>query len=429
MIRLDASAAVRTPEGFLRVPARVTRVGIMEYRRGGRVVRELRSPEQVLREDSYRTLAGVPVTIGHAVPLVTARDTRDHAVGYVESDVRPAEGRYLDATVRVWRADAADAVERRELTELSAGYRTAEGPSGVWQGQQYDLEQRDIRYNHVALLPPGHARGGRELSLRLDSHDLITFLRERLDRLDMSDDALAQALDLPDANAVRLLLDGDMGLPSEAILTRAANVIHLPVADLLALRGEPQPPEPGKAGMKRQITINGMAFEVEVPDAMGATFDGAVAAERQARTDASDVAQAATAKLTETETKLGEVTAERDKLKARCDAIELERVREQAQAVHPEATGETARELHESVIKHVQPYCEIRADASDAEIAGMFAFACAQAKRADSGARTAAPDHPGRTDAKDTPAETGADAARKRMIERNRNAWRREKTA
>jgi uncharacterized protein len=50
------------------------------------------------------------------------------------------------------------------------GYEVREDHTpGTWNGQAYDLVQRDIRYNHVALLPPGSGRAGRECALRLDS--------------------------------------------------------------------------------------------------------------------------------------------------------------------------------------------------------------------------------------------------------------------
>jgi hypothetical protein len=80
-----------------------------------------------------------------------------------------------------------------------------------------------------------------------------------------------------------------------------------------------------------------------------------------------------------------------------------------------------------SVLAHLEH--EIRADASDAEIAGAFAFAVKHAAKAKpegkrSVGASAKPDET-RADATDETAE----AARKRMLDRSRNAWRPEKTA
>ena len=423
VIRLDARAAVRTDEGFLKVPARITRTGIMEYHRGGQVVRELRSPDEVFREDSIATLAGVPVTRGHAVPFVTARDTAAHAIGYVGSDVKAVDGRYLEATLHVWRADAVDAIEARELTEVSAGYRSKLQPGGVYQGQKYDLAQTDIRYNHAALLPPGAARGGSELAVRLDGHDLITLLRERLGALGLPESELASALGLPDADGVRLLLDGHLGTPDVALLTRAANMIHVPVSQLLDLAPAPAPQPPKVSRMKRQLTINGTAFEVEVPDAVASTFDSAVAADaaraEQVRTDAADASD-----------KLKAVETERDELKTRCDAAEaqvaaahLASVIAVAKPLFPEVKGATVREVHESTLKHLGHGERIRTDASDDEVAGMFAMALSAGVTKVQGV-VPSTNPEDRNDAKDPAVDTSSAAARQRMLERNRNAWK-----
>jgi len=428
-IRLDAKRAVRTDEGFLKVPARITRTGILEYHRGGRVVRELRRPEQVFDAESMASLAGVPLTMPqlaagknpHPVKFVTARDTGPLAVGYVGHDVRPVDDRYLEATLTVWRADAVEDVEASKLTEVSAGYRTLDtGPGGEYSGQRYDLEQRKIRYNHVTLLPPGRGRGGSDLAIRLDNHDLITLLRERLDALDMPDAELAAALGLPDGDGVRLLLDGALGTPDVALLTRAADMIQMPVSDLISMVPAPAPqPEPPRVSrMKRSIIVNGVAFPVELADELAPSFDAAVSAEGEARTDAADAAA-----------KLAEVEAERDALKVRLDAaeaaqvrVELEGVLTQAKAVHKDVSGETVRDVQIATLRHLGHGDDVRTDATDAEVAGMFRLAlkAAAAKPAPTAPAPAPTAAETRTDADDRSAE----AARQRMIERNRNAWK-----
>src|SRR5690606_11037622 len=65
------------------------------------------------------------------------------------------------------------------LSEVSPGYAAATAPSpGTWQGQRYDTVQTDRKYDHVALLPPGHGRCGAVCSCRVDS---TKNLRERTD--------------------------------------------------------------------------------------------------------------------------------------------------------------------------------------------------------------------------------------------------------
>jgi hypothetical protein len=105
------------------------------------------------------------------------------SVGHVRaSSVRKDEATAgVAAQVIVARADAIDrATTRRNLPDglhdISSGYDcrldevsgvVPEGHAGA--GQAYDRVQRDIVYNHVALLPRGGGRLGTQCSLRLDS--------------------------------------------------------------------------------------------------------------------------------------------------------------------------------------------------------------------------------------------------------------------
>jgi hypothetical protein len=62
--------------------------------------------------------------------------------------------------------------DARALMEVSMGYTAEVVPEkGIApDGQHYDAVQRNIRFNHMALLPQGHARAGSGARLRLDGH-------------------------------------------------------------------------------------------------------------------------------------------------------------------------------------------------------------------------------------------------------------------
>lgn len=172
MYRVDTIAVIggvkRTPQGGLDIPANLTRTGVLTYRRAdGSIQRELRLPEEVFQQASLETLAGAPLTVGHP-GLVTPETWQRTSVGHVADDVKQ-DDRFVAARVRVQASAAVKAVEAKELKELSCGYVCdIEPTAGEYQGEHYDAIQRNIRYNHVALLPKGGGRAGEEVSLRMD---------------------------------------------------------------------------------------------------------------------------------------------------------------------------------------------------------------------------------------------------------------------
>lgn len=175
-IRFDAGRlgkAVRTPQGGVKVPAAVTRVGILPYRTpDGKTRLEFRPPEEVFREDSLATLRMAPLTIGH-VAMVTPENYSELAKGNVGESVRK-DGDFVATDAYVNVGDALARIDAGELSEVSAGYQVDYDPTpGVWNGQRYDGVQRNIRYNHVALLPSGGGRAGRDVGLRLDSASAV----------------------------------------------------------------------------------------------------------------------------------------------------------------------------------------------------------------------------------------------------------------
>lgn len=164
--RLDG--ARRTPQGGLRVPANLTRTGVLSYRNAdGSVRRELRPPEEVFKADSLESLKLAPVTIGHP-GVVSPANYKSLAVGVVGENVVPS-GIFVKSDVLVQDGDAVGRIDRRELEELSCGYEVRlDMTPGTYQGQPYDCVQRDIRYNHVGLGPKNWGRAGNEVRLHLD---------------------------------------------------------------------------------------------------------------------------------------------------------------------------------------------------------------------------------------------------------------------
>ncbi len=170
--RLDFSAiknAKRTPQGGLRIPASVTRTGILVYTRAdGTVAREFRPADEVFKADSLETLKGAPVTDLHPRKMVGPDNWRKVSIGHVTETVKE-DGKFVSADVLVQDALAVKKIDTGDLKEISCGYSCMLDPTpGEHEGEHYDAVQRDISYNHVAIGPEKWGRAGGEVALRLD---------------------------------------------------------------------------------------------------------------------------------------------------------------------------------------------------------------------------------------------------------------------
>lgn len=159
----------RTPSGGLRIPGAISRIGVQVYKtEDGTEIRELRLPEEVFSADSVASFENAPITDLHPTELVTPASWKQFALGVVRAP--HVDGQVVAAEFLVFDAGLIAAVESGDRIEVSGGYTCElEETSGTWNGQPYDVIQRQIRANHVALGPRGWGRAGPEVALRLDS--------------------------------------------------------------------------------------------------------------------------------------------------------------------------------------------------------------------------------------------------------------------
>jgi len=112
----------RTPQGFLRVNARLSKTGVFSYRDS----REYRGDEEVFRADSLESLKGAPVTDLHPSEkggdnFLTPANAKEHIIGITENVER--DGPYLKGSLLIFHQDAIDAIEQGERKEISLGYK------------------------------------------------------------------------------------------------------------------------------------------------------------------------------------------------------------------------------------------------------------------------------------------------------------------
>jgi uncharacterized protein len=294
------------PAGFLLVDARPTRAGIFKYRRPDGTVRaEYRPPDEVSRTDSLTTLRGASVTDLHpAAGKVSPDNVHQLEVGTV-TDVR-MDGAFVVAELVVKRADAIEAVRQKKRVELSCGYQCDfEATPGVTpSGERYDGVQRNIRYNHVALLPSGTARGGPECAMRLDANDAVL------------DDGLVDATDSPDGTRA------DAGVPMSKIVLNGVSY-EAPEQTAQAVHvvfGE------------QKSRLDSLTSDLERQKAKADALQADLDKEKQLRTDALDPQKIAAAVQ-------ARVALERSALKVLGDEFKCD--------------GLSDREIQEKVVLHV----------------------------------------------------------------------------
>lgn len=162
------------PGGGCSVPARIARTGVQVYQdASGAMVREYRPQNEVFSHAALASLVGAPVTRGHN-GVVNPSNWSKLAKGMVldvAGTPEKADGAdWVSANLAITTADVLDAVNSGELCEISCGYTcdTVDQPGVTPNGEPYDRLQTNIRANHVALLPDGKARAGRNARLKLD---------------------------------------------------------------------------------------------------------------------------------------------------------------------------------------------------------------------------------------------------------------------
>ncbi|HBT01638.1 MAG TPA: hypothetical protein DEB47_17680 [Citreicella sp.] len=162
----DASTitgARKTADGFIVAEAFVARAGVQIYR-GAEVglaerdvIRVWRPEDEVKAPASVRGYSHAPITLGHPAEFVTADNWSSLAKGEVSTEAEWKDGK-LRLPLIVKDAAAIAAIEGG-TRELSAGYTCAlEFADGITpEGESYDAIQRDIRINHLAIVPRGRA--------------------------------------------------------------------------------------------------------------------------------------------------------------------------------------------------------------------------------------------------------------------------------
>ncbi|KAB8035831.1 DUF2213 domain-containing protein [Silvanigrella paludirubra] len=203
-VKLNTDKPEITSQGFLRCKVAASKTGVFTYYdKKGNIRRELRLPEEVFNKDSMASLANIPFTNEHPLEAVNAFNSNKYTKGFTDSAVQQNKD-LLETFVTITDAKVIQDVLNGKR-EASGGYsRDLEYKSGEYNGKPYDCIQRNIRYNHLALVKKGRANKDEELArvkLILDSADFdddfsIETQDENLNSLDKKGEKISMKLNL-----------------------------------------------------------------------------------------------------------------------------------------------------------------------------------------------------------------------------------------
>lgn len=283
-------------DGYLEDVPVVGRVGIQLYRNpDGSVRRELRPPEEVFNADSLASFKGKPITLGHP-GAVNSRNSRKHQVGTM-LDVGRKDGSNVAVPIIIHADEAISQAKSGRARQLSLGYRLDLEERRGWFNRK--TQEVVFREDESEKFPDGY------ISVDWEEFDAVQ-RNIRINHLALVSKARA-------GDVATLNLDGD---------------------EEITLDDDDNQPK-GKTMQKLRLD-NGLEYDAS-PEV--------VVAFNALKQDAED----ANTKLSEAQTTISTITAERDTLKA--DAAEFENKLKQARE-DAQKTIKARTELEAKAEKH-----------------------------------------------------------------------------
>lgn len=145
-----------TKDGFLVVPAKLSKTGIFNYLGSelGKTEKETyqlaRTENSLFTDETISSFENAPITVGHPEEDVTAENWKQLAVGSMRNVQR--DGDYLIGEAWIYDSAAIKQIEQFGIEELSCGYRSELLPS---QEQGIDFEIAPMVGNHIAIVANG----------------------------------------------------------------------------------------------------------------------------------------------------------------------------------------------------------------------------------------------------------------------------------
>lgn len=169
MLHLDFTPIIdfdRTPSGMLRIRGAIARVGWLKYyNNDGSERLEYVSPKTLFDPAHLDSIGLSPLTLGHPPEKVTPDNYRKYVIGTVGDRVfANHDTGVIEVIHLIGDKEAIEAVESGKAKQLSMGY---DCQTELRSDGNYEQIKRIA--NHISIVEL--ARGGKELSLKIDGLD------------------------------------------------------------------------------------------------------------------------------------------------------------------------------------------------------------------------------------------------------------------
>lgn len=230
-----------TDDGFMRCKARVLMESIMPYGRNeleglpegftNSTVNMYVPFDEISNSEALRSLEGMPIVAGDHTWL-TPDNIADYQMGQV-AGAPFVENGAIFCNLLVTNTDAIEAIKNGKIGEISGAYRAeTDFTNGLWNEKTYDAIQKGLRWNHIAVIPKGHGRGGSDVRiLNKKQEDIKMTVRIKLRNT-------GKYVNVDEEVAPAIEEDGDAGEAKAAGMTDKISQLEGKNADLEALQAE-----------------------------------------------------------------------------------------------------------------------------------------------------------------------------------------------
>jgi len=166
----ELGKATITQEGYLRAPVKMSRIGVMNYG----YAKKVKLPSELFSKPTIDSLRGLPIVEEHPeidgrYIYVDSSNYREYAKGSISEP--EADGKFVKGMATIWDQGLKNKILSGELSEVSLAYSKRDEVSpGDFDGEDFDIIQRNIIGNHLAVTRAG--RAGQMVKIEIDSKDL-----------------------------------------------------------------------------------------------------------------------------------------------------------------------------------------------------------------------------------------------------------------